>query len=262
MSSRAPASPIRMDELTWPEFERHVEHRGVVILPVGSTEQHGRHLPLGTDSLIAIRLAELVAAEIGAVVAPALNYGFRSQPDTGGGEAFPGSVGVTGSAVSSMIADVLGSLLDGGCRRVIVLSAHYENAWFITDGVERALAVPGRDAARVLVSRWAPFVSPDTLALIGGGGAVDWAREHAGVAETSLMLALADGEVGDSVGSRVAPPSTPYQAFPQVAERPDHDGLLSSADGASAEIGEAIIRDVIRGLTITAEIEFGAGSRA
>jgi creatinine amidohydrolase len=253
---------MRMSELTWPEFERHVGRRGPVILPVGSTEQHGRHLPLGTDSLIAVRLAEIVAPEIGAVVAPPLHYGFRSQPETGGGEAFPGSVGITGSALSMMIADVVGSLIDGGVERVIVLSAHYENAWFIADGVERALAVAGRDRARVLVSRWAPFVSPETLGLIAPGEAVDWAREHAGVAETSLMLALAAGEVGDSSPGRVAPPPTPYQAFPQATEAPDHDGLLSPADGATAEIGEAIIRDVIRGLTIATETEFAIGRPA
>ena len=228
-----------------------------MILPVGSTEQHGRHLPLGTDSLIALRLAERVATVIGAVVAPALHYGFRSQPDTGGGEAFPGSAGIGGVAFSSHLAAVVGSLVDGGVNRLIVLNAHFENTWFIVDAVERALAGRADPRARVLVSRWAPFVRAATLELIGRGGPVDWTREHAGVAETSLLLALAPEEVTADLDARPAPPATPYQVLPQAPDRPDHHGLLGSARGASASIGEAIIRDVVEGLIEAARLEFG-----
>jgi creatinine amidohydrolase len=248
-----------MADVTWPEFAHHVRTGAVTIVPVGSVEQHGRHLPLGTDSTIATYLAERLAASIGGLVAPTFHYGFRSQVDTGGGEAFPGSTGIPGSTLSVLIADVLCSLIDGGCEKLIVLNAHYENAWFVIDGVEQALSTPEHTHARVLVSRWAPFVRPTTLSRIVPDGAVDWAREHAAIAETSLMLAIAPELVSAHNGSLVAPRASPYQAFPQPWSLPAHDGLLSVAEGATAELGEAMIRDVIEGLSAAAADHFGTG---
>jgi creatinine amidohydrolase len=253
-----PPASVRLAEITWGEYGEHVAGGGVVILPVGSTEQHGHHLPLGTDTLIATRLAELVATDLGAVVAPALGYGFRSQPDTGGGEAFPGSTGISGVTLAMLVSDVIRSLAAGGCTRIIVLNGHYENASFIVDGVERAVGDGSRTRLRVLAARWAPFVGPEALRRISSSGPVEWSREHAGVAETSLVAALCP-ELLRPVPEpgRVAPAPHPYQVFPQPSTRPDHDGLLAPAGGASAELGRAMIEDVIAGLSSAARAEFG-----
>jgi creatinine amidohydrolase len=253
-----PQASVRVTELTWGEYGEHVDAGGIVILPVGSTEQHGHHLPLATDTLIATRLAELVATDLGAVVAPALGYGFRSQPETGGGEAFPGSTGISGATLAMLVCDVVMSLAAGGATRIIVLNGHYENASFIVDGVERAVDVGHRTPPRVLVARWAPFVGPQTLARMSSNRNIDWSREHAGVAETSLLAALCPELVRPvTERARVAPAPKPYQAFPQPSTRPAHDGLLAPAGEASAELGQAMIEDVVTGLARAARVEFG-----
>ncbi len=62
----------------------------VVFLPLGATEQHGPHLAMSVDVVLPTAVAERVAREIGGLVAPTIPYGYKSQPRSGGGEAFPG----------------------------------------------------------------------------------------------------------------------------------------------------------------------------
>ena len=82
--------PVRVAEINWTEYDRRVrDERPVVILPVGSLEQHGPHLPMNCDAVIPTALAERVAARTGDLVAPTFCYGYKSQPKSGGGNHFP-----------------------------------------------------------------------------------------------------------------------------------------------------------------------------
>ena len=63
-----------MDQMTWIEYEASTKEK-ILILPVGSTEQHGPHLPLGVDTIIVTIIASAIAAQIPAVIAPTLSYG-------------------------------------------------------------------------------------------------------------------------------------------------------------------------------------------
>jgi creatinine amidohydrolase len=71
-----------MQNLTWKEYQEKIES-SFLIIPVGSTEQHGYHLPLGVDTVIAENFALRIAEKTGGVVAPTLNYGYKSQPSSG-----------------------------------------------------------------------------------------------------------------------------------------------------------------------------------
>ena len=66
---------ILMNELSWVEYQKRVEAGAAVILPVGATEQHGPHLPMGTDAMLATAVAKGVAAKINAIVAPVVAFG-------------------------------------------------------------------------------------------------------------------------------------------------------------------------------------------
>ena len=82
------ADTHRIAKLDWKTYNGIVtEASPTVLLPVGSLEQHGPHLPLDVDSLIPTRISEAVAPKIGGLVAPTINYGYKSQPKSGGGEA-------------------------------------------------------------------------------------------------------------------------------------------------------------------------------
>ena len=78
---------VKMERMTWREFEAKKDR--VLILPVGATEQHGPHLPLCVDAVLAEQFACRLAQAVSGVVAPTLSYGYKSKPLSGGGPSFP-----------------------------------------------------------------------------------------------------------------------------------------------------------------------------
>ena len=86
---------VFMNELSWVDYQARIEGDAPpVLLPVGALEQHGPHLPLGTDALLATSVAADAARRVGGLVAPALAYGYKSQPKCGGGQHFCGTTSV------------------------------------------------------------------------------------------------------------------------------------------------------------------------
>ena len=71
---------VFLAEINWPEFERRIAEGAVVFIPVGATEQHGRHMPLGVDAIIPAAISAEVARHCHGLVVPPIAYGNRSQP--------------------------------------------------------------------------------------------------------------------------------------------------------------------------------------
>ncbi len=101
---------VFMAELSWPELEAKTKARAPFFLPVGATEQHGPHLPLGVDVILPTGVCERVAGEVGGVVAPTLPYGYKSQPRSGGGQAFPGTTSLSAHTLSLVVCDIIHDL--------------------------------------------------------------------------------------------------------------------------------------------------------
>ena len=113
---------------TWPEAEQLLGPETVVILPVGSTEAHGPHLPLDTDVTIAraqaLRAAERLGQEgVGAVVLPPLCYGLTNYA-----EGFAGTISIRPGTLWNLVEDVVVSLREQGIRRVVLSNGHLEPA--------------------------------------------------------------------------------------------------------------------------------------
>lgn len=111
--------PKRLQHMTWEEFKTEVEQDQVVILPFGSVEQHGQHLPLGTDSLVAISLAEAAAAHTGAIVAPPLWFGWSPHH-----MVLPGTITVRPEVLIEVAYDIVESLAKHGCKRFLMINGH------------------------------------------------------------------------------------------------------------------------------------------
>ena len=118
------ASSVRLAELCWPEVRARLEAGWTtVILPLGSTEQHGPLLPLSVDSEIAGRLAEAVARRLGrCLVAPVVVLGCSAHR-----LGFPGSMSVSPDTLARLVAESCESLGRHGFRRVLVISGHAGN---------------------------------------------------------------------------------------------------------------------------------------
>src|SRR5215212_11335441 len=127
-------------EITWPEVEEAIGQGAGVVLPVGSTEQHGHHLPLSTDAVLPTELALAIAEPLDLLVAPPITYGYRSRPLSGGGQGFVGTTSVSARTLMSQIHDVLREFVRQGFRRILVLNWHFENANFVYEAAFTALS--------------------------------------------------------------------------------------------------------------------------
>jgi mycofactocin precursor peptide peptidase len=206
---------VRLGSAAYPELL--ARDRLHLLIPLGATEQHGPHLPLETDTLIARAVGEAVAAARSDVLlAPALPYG-----SSGEHADFPGTLSIGQAALETVVVELVRSA--GGFRDVTLLAWHGGN----TEPLARAMATL-RSEQRA-VNLWQPHVE--------GGDA------HAGWVETSLMLALAQHLVGSE---RPVGVTEPLDALLPRLRRDgvkavSANGVLGDARGASARTGQRLL---------------------
>ena len=254
----------RMDNLNWVDYEARVRAGAVVFLPCGATEQHGPHLPLGTDALLASALCEDVAQYVDGVVAPALAYGYKSQPKCGGGQHFCGTTSLDGATVSAQVRDAVREFHRHGVRRLVLVVGHYENQWFVTEGIELALRDLGPQAGLdvMRLEHW-DFCRENTLVDIFPDGFPGFALEHAAVIETSLMLHYMPHLVAlEQIPDDGPADFPPYDMFPARTEWVPPSGVLSSAKGSTALKGERLAHDIVQGIARAVCLEFTVEMRS
>jgi creatinine amidohydrolase/Fe(II)-dependent formamide hydrolase-like protein len=202
---------LELDRLNWPEVKAQIDAgRDTVVMALGATEQHGRHMPLATDALIGDHLARIVADRLDAFLAPTLRIGC-SEHHVG----FAGTISLSEETYHSVIADLVRSLLRGGFARIVLLPTHGGNfgplaaALARLDEPERAHIVALTDLG--VLFEIAQIGEREFGVPLGEGGL------HAGEWETSLMLVIHPelvsmgkaeagftGDVQEAVGSMFA----------------------------------------------------------
>jgi creatinine amidohydrolase len=218
-----------LEALTSPEVSK-VAARSVLAVPIGSTEQHGPHLPLGTDSTVAVALAErLAAARADVVVAPPLPYG-----SAGEHAGFAGTLSIGATALKMVVVE-LGRSADAFAG-VVFVSAHGGNA----EPLAAAVATLRSEGRKVL--DWAPRLT--------AGDA------HAGRSETSLLLALAP----QSVRLSAAEPGDHRPLASVMGElrrggvaAVSRNGVLGDPTGATAAEGERLLAELTADLVSAVE---------
>jgi creatinine amidohydrolase len=165
--------PLALDELSWIDVAAHLARDPRLLIPVGALEQHGAHLPLGSNVLIARHFALDLSREYQILRAPTVNYGVNVRTE----RAFAGTASLTQKTLHRSLNELLDAWEGHGVREFIILTAHrYEPHM-------EALATLITDRARVrVVQVWDVEVGD----LLEKQAAVF----HAGEAETSLMLHL------------------------------------------------------------------------
>lgn len=233
---------LRIADLTWPEYADRVAAGDPVFLPVGALEQHGLHLPLDTDAVIAACLAERVAHEVSGLVLPPLVYGARSLDRSGGGATFPGTVDLDGATLIAVVRDIVREQARHGVRSLVILLGHGENDPFVVEGAVLGQRDLGHAGMRVAVMGWWHVVAAEDVRDLFPEGFPGWDLEHAARVETALMLALAPGRVRhDRIApiDPVAPP--PYTVLPSRPDAVPRQGSLSNPTGATAAAGQALV---------------------
>jgi len=253
---------VHVSELTWMDYDKKVRDGATpILLPVGALEQHGPHLPMNCDTLIPTAVCERVAKKIGALVAPPLEYGYKSQPRSGGGNHFPGTTSLDANTLIAMGRDIIREFARHGVRKLAVVVGHTENLMFTTEACDlalRDLRAEGIDGLKIVHMGYWEFSTEETLRKVFPDGFPSWNLEHAGVMETSVMLYLNERLVNfDLVPKHPPADFPPYDVYPVDPSRIPSTGALSSGQTASAEKGKYMLDEYVETISIALRREFG-----
>lgn len=218
--------------------------RGILVLPVGSVEQHGPHLPLTVDTEIPLRIAAMVVEKVEGFVAPAISYGARSLPQSGGSPEIPGTIRVRGSVLTDYFKDVISGYVSMGFRSIVILNGHYENEGFLFEALELCRQEGRLDGARIVALSWWSLVPQALLDKLFGDRFTGWHAEHASACETSLMLHLRKDLVGPVRVDNSTPPRAGIYTFPIEASKISNRGVLGNTSASSTETGRVLFEEI------------------
>lgn len=246
-----------ISRITWEEYKAKIPE-GVIILPVGATEQHSRHLPLGVDTIITENIALNLAEKIDALVAPILSYGYKSQPSSGGGPLFPGTIDLNGATLTQLAYDILKELLDDGWQKILVLNGHYENQAFLIEAADLLLREQKQPFPKIILTAWWDCVSDDVMPRIFDEVEfAGWALEHAAIVETSAMMHFTPELVNEDQFLEEGLEKVPsYHRFPADPDLLPASGNLHTPCSSSAEKGRLIVESVIENIQEIISKEF------
>lgn len=169
--------PLVLQEMSWTDVRDYLKTDDMVIIPLGSTEQHGPHLPLGTDYYEATEMAKRVSARTGVVVAPVLLAGYSVYHS-----GFQGTLSLKPETMEEVLFETAEMLIRYGFRRIMFFNYHGGNRIVESKVIHRINHTT--EAVAVSIGIGAAFQR--------GSDRVEGVSydEHAGISETSLMLYL------------------------------------------------------------------------
>lgn len=231
---------------TWQEIEDYLQRSRGIIIPIGSTEQHGPNGLIGTDAICPEVIARGVAERTGALVAPTISVGM-AQHHLG----FPGSISLRPSTLMAVVRDIVESLARHGFEGCYFLNGHGGNIATVTAAFSEVYAASSfrgagnRPRIRCKLSNWymAPGVKRISAELFGSSEGA-----HATPSEVSLTwFAYPEAVKTVSMSPRLAPRGPIYDADDYRGRFPDgrigSDPSLSSID-AGKRLYEAAVDDV------------------
>ncbi len=213
-----------------PDLRKRIEKKKqIAIIPVGSIEQHGPHLPISTDSDIVTEIAFRLSEKINGLLLPTISYGISS-------EHFPFfNLSVKKSTLSKILEDVCESLIKNGISRILIINGHYGNLDSLR-GFERK-----NSRRKIKIFSYWKYMSREF--------------DHAGNVETSMMLAISKNvnmkkakKGFDTEGmskqeiSRIN--KLAQKSFPKVTG----NGVWGDPTKSSAKLGREIIKEVVDNL--------------
>ena len=250
---------VQLGDLTWPEAKTWIDAGRVVVIPIGAAaKEHGHHLPLKTDQLLAEALANGVAAALPVVVAPVVSFGYYPAF-----RHYPGSQHLAPETFSALLRDIFEGFIAQGARRLAVINT----------GV--STEAPLRIVVREIYERHRVRIATADIVRVGRKADIVLGQKlggHADEHETSLLMAIApqsvrlDRAVTDYGHTLDAPKTVFY--LPTIFDGDPNSGADYSAAGArgdptlaTAEKGRAIleasIRDLVDGLRALYPDAFG-----
>lgn len=166
--------PLILQDMSWTDVRDYLKTSDMVIIPMGSTEQHGPHLPLGTDYYEALGMAEKVSARTGVAIAPVILAGYSVYHS-----GFPGALSLKPETLEQVLFETIEMLMRYGFKRFMFFNYHGGNTSVQQSVIFRVNQTT--EAVAIAVGLGSPFQKEKEEQFF------DW---HAGISETSIMLYL------------------------------------------------------------------------
>lgn len=218
-----------LENLTWSEVAKLDKDKSVVIIPVGSIEQHGYHMSLNVDYILPYRFAIMASEKVrdfSLIVIPPITYGCSQHY-----MAFPGTISLKSDTLKLLIKDICRSLISNGFKRIIILNGHGGNFASLQIAVSE---LRGETKAIIALVNWWELVA-DVIREIRESKIM----HHAGEVETSVALALGLRVVPDKIIDFIPESFSDYYTLDLLSPPPKLMvfGWLKRSDGGGV-IGE------------------------
>jgi len=220
---------LLLEELGWPDVLEYLQHDDRLMLVVGSTEQHGRHLGFGSDVCVPWEIGRRLSERTGVLLAPPLNYGMSLHH-----LGFPGSLSLRPSTLASVIQDLLESAYEHGFRHVLLLNGHGGN----TAAIQTALAEVLYELTDLEVRLGSWWTEPAAKSVLDGAFG-DELPGHSDAGETSVVLAVRPDTVRlERAHYSPGAPKVSFLTRQAFYEHYPHGVIGADPRRASAEVGE------------------------
>jgi creatinine amidohydrolase len=240
---------MNIDELYDPEFRKLIKSkRPTIIIPVGSIEQHGAHLPISTDSDIVTEIASRLAKKCGFIVFPTISYGVSFEHDP----LF--NTSIDEEILSRMIIQICDSLIQSVIPKIIILNGHHGNIQALKIFEEELSSGKLAYSTRKLSKK---ISNSNIIRFFNYWEFMKHEFDHAGFVETSLMLAISNKVkmkkakkglitkgLSEKEKKRISKLSAKVGGFPQVTK----NGVWGDPTGATKKDGQKLIVEIVRNL--------------
>lgn len=256
MNSDSLGKSLLLQNMTWEEVADAVKETQTILIPIGSTENGGPHLPLSNETEVAFEIARRAGLALGSFVAPPIYFGVSEQHMD-----FPGTISIKNQTLVNLLLDICESFQRHGLRNMILVNGHSGNAPALQMVASELRQSKGVIAA---VAQWFTMIP---------GGEIKKIVErvyHAGEAETSIMLAVNKDAVRPGKLVSELPEikskflgfdfyaSGPKAIFPYQIKEVTNSGVIGDATKASLAKGEQLLQLAVKYLVeLVRDIESG-----
>lgn len=238
---------IILENITMAEFSRHLKKTKTVVFPFGTIEEHGRHLPLNTDTLIITEVLKRVASKRSFFLGPALPYGVCTTT-----KDHPGTISISAATLRSLVSDLIREAYKKGLRKVLLVSGHGGSLHMsaMKEAAEEVVGLLGG----VRIAVFSPY---DLMWKELAGIAETPNDSHAGELETSMVLHLMPELVKGRSPEEYPSIPRPFVVADKIRHWPG--GVWGNPEKASAEKGrravQAMVDKVVEVLDQTAQMK-------
>lgn len=241
------------NNLTGEEIKSLDRSNTIIVLPVGSIEQHGPHLPVDTDTLTAVHVAQRLAETMRTfklIITPPFRYTY-AKPAL----VYPGTLSIEGETLIKLTRDAMRGFIEQGFKKILVINAHMENTDFMIEGI--SLALKNADAVKLVLANWWELVDEKDLKEIFGPDWRGWVDEHAALVETSLMMHIAPEFVREEkITDDRRKSKFEFRIFPWDIANYPNSGTFAPIQGAGPEKGKKLTELVVKEMGDLIEKEF------